>query len=386
VSQERAALNASPIGTAIDCLRGGLAVMVLLAHAIGSAQARHSVSAGSSPWVALTLEHGGFWVQGFFVLSGFCIHQSLAKLRLQGNGWPRVYTLARISRLYPIFGISLVLAFMAWSTLGPFVPEQMQRGWLRWGGHFLMLQGITGSIHELGPACSLTYEAVYYAAWPLLLSACRWQVTRATCLGAAGSMLVAFAVAAVWKTAAGGSADSILVPLALIPAQFVVWVGGALLAHHWKWAKSKRLPGLGWVSALGLLAGYLAEGWLSQGQARAWHSLLVEYATIPFWLGLLVGMSHWQGAARWTKVAAVLGTLSYPLYVLHQLVLDVLVRSLPPMPNWGLETLLLFAAVLVMVLALGAPLESSISRWRAAWLRGRRVTSQPVALVKGPVT
>ncbi len=385
MSQERTALNASPIGTAIDCMRGGLAIMVLLAHATDNALVRHHVSESTVPWVALTIGHGGFWVQGFFVLSGFCIHQSLMGLRRRENAWATAYTRARVSRIWPMYGIALLIALLSWAALGPYDPKQLHMAGLRWGTHFLMMEGLTGSIHELRPGWSLTNEIIYYAAWPLLLLACGWSIRRAAKLGCATAWSISLFFILLWQVFGKGNPDSSFMPLWRLPAQFILWMAGALLAESWDWWKSKWFRGLGWLSFAGLLVAYLAQGWLDWHDGPPWiekwlnwHGvralamMALQYLSLIPWIGLLVGMSRWKNAGRWSRAATVLGWLSYPLYILHQPLLDIVSRKLPLLPNWGTEMLAYCAIILATVLAFGVPLEARILRWRAGWLRSHQ--------------
>ncbi len=371
----------SPTGIVIDLMRGLLAIMVLAAHSLGAAW--EATGGTSATWLKMTLGHGGFWVEGFFVLSGFCVHQSIAGMRRRGGEFIKPYAFARVSRIYPLYAVALLLTFFAWSVFGPMAAADREGAATGWLSHALMMQGITGVFHETAPAWSLTYEAIYYAAWPMLLILCGWSVGRAFVFGVIGALALAALNVIIWRKVVGGAADSTWIPLWLIPAQFLLWVGGALLAHAWDKVQSFRLPALAPLSLVALLGCYVAQAWLLHHGARQWMLLVVAYAALPCWLGLIAGAGRWKTAPRWSAVAKVAGLLSYPLYILHQLGLDVLARLIPSaMKAWSPETLalLFFAVVLSVVLIAGVPLEAQLLKWRAQWLRGTRKSSATQAM------
>jgi peptidoglycan/LPS O-acetylase OafA/YrhL len=385
MSQQVSPLHSSPVATGIDCLRGTLAVLVLVSHAVILTQDRQHVSPDSTPWITLTLRHGAFWVNGFFVLSGFCIHQSLVSLRGKEGNWIRQYTLARVTRIYPMYGVALLAALLCWATLGPFAPEQRHLAAMRWTAHLAMVQGITGVIHEMRPAWSLTFEAFYYLAWPVLLVGCGWSIRRTALVGCAISLVVAALIAMVWQVRTGGAETSFMLPLWRVPARFPIWISGALLAHHWHLAASKWFPHLGKLSLAGLLITYLSQNSLESRNAHPGIVMMVELASVLPWLGLLVAFSRWKSANHWHRVAMFWGLLSYPLYILHELLLDIIWRKVPSTGSWAGDMPIFCGGALAIVIALGIPLEAGILQWRGKWLRARR-TAQPTEAVAQATT
>lgn len=369
------ALKDSPTGVTIDIMRGLLAFMVLVAHALESACDLHGLPLSSlPPLVAASLGHGGFWVGGFFVLSGFCVHRAVMGMRLKDHAGLYEYGLARFSRLYPLYLVALLMAALAWFLLGPFIPSEREDGMWRFLQHLVMLQGVTGSVHELKPAWSLTYEVVYYFAWPVLLIAGGWSVRRALVIGFPVAILLAGGLLGVWKVLLLEPTDSLLMPMGLISAQFVLWLGGAWLAQSWEALLKHVKRGFAWAGLAGVLVCYGANGVLLHVKAPLWSQLLAGYAAVPCWLALIWGSHAWTGLLRWKRTAAWLGLLSYPLYIMHQVVLDALVG---PGRDWSfltslplaLAAFLMLGGVMLFMAVIGVPLEAGLLRWRSRWLK-----------------
>lgn len=351
--------------TLVDMLRGFLAIMVLIAHGLEAAHLALP-SASFPTMLDFTLARGGYWVSGFFVLSGFCIHRSILGQQAQGTGLAAgFYALARVSRIYPVYLVALVLALS--SSPWP--------GSLMIGGHLLMMQGITGVLPAIKPAWSLTNEMVYYAAWPAVLIACRFRHFRAFAVAFAASTVMAAVLFALWKSLHGGAADSSWLALAMIAASFPGWLGGAALAHGWHILQSRSQGWMTWAGLLLLLAGYAAQAWLMHLNARTMLLCAVTYVSLPGWLLLLLGGSTWRGFDRWRSAAAWMGLLSYPLYIMHQPLLDITtsaLRHLAPSGSLTMLTLMLVAEVLTIVIVIGVPLERWTLNKRGALLRRLR--------------
>ena len=103
----------------LDALRGLAAFVVLFAHgfelAAGSAFGWHTPNTEGWRWARAILGNADWCVWGFFVISGICIHRSIARGVASGKfNWWR-YGLARVTRLYPLFLIGFALAIIAWS-------------------------------------------------------------------------------------------------------------------------------------------------------------------------------------------------------------------------------------------------------------------------------
>lgn len=100
----------------INLLRGVFAILVVLAHALDMA-----VLSFDSPFFSTalggflrgTVGKGFYWVMGFFVISGFCIHLSVRNSYARGRYSARNYMIARITHIAPLFYIALFIALLA---------------------------------------------------------------------------------------------------------------------------------------------------------------------------------------------------------------------------------------------------------------------------------
>ena len=358
-------LKTGPTGVAVDIMRGVLALMVLLAHALESGLLM--VKDATLPaWMTATFGHGGFWVNGFFVLSGFCIHRSIMSQRSREESFGPTYVFARATRLYPLYFLSLLLALMisVWPSTGSLLS------------HLFMFQGITGTIPAIKPAWSLTYEAAYYAAWPLALISCGWRAGRAFIVAGIGTLLVAGSLFVVWKRLQGGVDGSFVLPLALIAAQFPLWLGGAWLAQVWPKLLHHSRSWMAPTAFLWITAGYLFHAWMLHRHASTSMIILLNWLVVPGWLGLVLGSVNCSRLTDWSSSARWLGLLSYPLYILHQVLLDVVVIGGHAcglrLSLTGTVILLLIWVMVCMVMA-GVPLEAWLLKWRAHWLSQQRL-------------
>ena len=138
----------------LDGLRGVLACYVMLSHTLPFAPLPR--------WLHWLLQHGGAGVDGFFILSGLVIVQSLASFSYR----PLPFLIARVARIYPVFLVVFVFAVavqplaigferMAW--IGPDSPARdiWSGGWpSRWGSFIATHLTMT---HGLFPKCCRMY-------------------------------------------------------------------------------------------------------------------------------------------------------------------------------------------------------------------------------------
>ena len=311
---ESGSLKEGSVGVVIDLLRGGLALMVLAAHALESGQ-QVAGQAAIPEWLALTLGHGGFWVNGFFVLSGFCIHRSVLVQRRLGELLMPDYAAARLTRLYPVYLVALVLVL------------------------------------------------------------CGWRTRRAVLLAVLGSGIVAVVLMVIWKRWMHGAEGTWVLPMALVAVQFPLWLGGAWLAGEWgrlePAAKRWMLP----LGAFWILFGYASNAWALKLGASTTVMTALSWLVTPGWLLTVLGGAAWNEWRRLAALARWCGLLSYPLYILHQVLLDLGVdwmRAWKLSMNPGPASVLLFLLVMLNMLLWGVRLEAACLGWRARFLARRR--------------
>lgn len=375
---------------AIDLYRGIAALLVMFAHALtfalrASYGADASAFPGVSRLISSSLGSGTFWVWGFFVLSGFCIHQSIARDQQRNTFSMSRYALGRITRIYPIFLIGLGLAVISWWITGGDAAPGTAFPTDRLIATLLFVQQFVGDFPGYSPAWSLCNEALYYLLWPALLIACRWHAMRAAIIGAITSFIVALSLVAVWKLSFAGDGQHWLVPAWCMIALFVVWLTGAALASVWQFIQPRITPRLAWMAVGWLAFVYAINVAIHYYNARAWTYTVAAYATAPAFALLIASGHHlrlshsksWQGIATW------MGTLSYPCYLLHQPVLHFIeygiMAHLPvrvQVTPW-LHTLVLMLPAAIVVSTLGVALERGVMAWRARLLSARRPRIEP---------
>ena len=190
----------------IDLLRGIAAVLVLVSHGIGNAlKVEHGDVIASYPplakLLASTIGYGAFSVWGFFVISGFCIQQSVERTLARGHFDAWGYGKARVTRIYPLFLLGLSLAVAGWFLTDayghPGEAFPMKR--------LLSNAAFVDLFPAFVPSWSLTNEMFYYLAWPVGLALCGWRQKAAMKGLAVVSMAVVAVVFVVWKRWYGGA-------------------------------------------------------------------------------------------------------------------------------------------------------------------------------------
>lgn len=373
---------------AIDLYRGIAALLVLLAHALTFAlNAAHGTDPTSNPFFSKLLRasfgSGTFWVWGFFVLSGFCIHQSIARDQQRQTFSLSRYALGRVTRIYPMLLIGLGFAVTSWWLTGGDASPGSAFPTDRLIATLFFAQQFVGDFPGYDPAWSLCNEALYYLLWPILLIACRWQAMRAFQIGLGASLLVTAAMVAVWKSMFAGDGQHWLVPAWCMIALFVVWLAGAALASGWQSLQPRITPRHAWMAITWLALIFAITVAIHYYNTRAWTYTLAAYASVPAFALLIASGHHlhlsqsrsWQGAATW------LGTLSYPCYLLHQPVLNFIEYAvMPSLPgivqttSW-LHTFVLLVPTTILVSTLGVAIERRVITWRANLLGAK--ASQP---------
>jgi peptidoglycan/LPS O-acetylase OafA/YrhL len=253
----------------------------------------------------------------FFVLSGFLITTILLKQRTE-EGYFRVFYYRRFLRIFPPYYLFLVMVFVFYET-------NWQAHWY-WYAFYLsnIREGFScgHSVGVLVPMWSLAVEEQFYLLWPLFVYT----------LGPRGmlwfSLALIFAAPLTRFYLSGAPCTPVYF---LLPCRVDLLAAGALLAIVRAQAPARfhafSQRGLGWAVSCGVIFTTLAIAVPSfRLSARA-----VLFDTVGFTLigGVMTGIVAYAIPARkgWIhrllshRVLVYLGTISYSMYLCHDLVI-----------------------------------------------------------------
>jgi peptidoglycan/LPS O-acetylase OafA/YrhL len=231
----------------------------------------------------------------------------------------RKYFKARFWRIAPLFYCGLLLAvILEWvvaTWLNRVEVWPMPEGKLaNVAGSLVFLQGFNVGYGSYAPSWSITYEIIYYIAWPVVLWWAGFRAHKAVLLSfgiAVGSMALFYGFWK-WKPVFG---DAFHIVLWQIPLASLMWILGAWCRQNCGTILShKAFPALSrwwWVFVLGWMATSTTLSFLNV-------SLLGRVVLNPLvWLAVpLMVMADWRIALKPSGVAW-FADLSYPLYLMH---------------------------------------------------------------------
>lgn len=330
----------------------------------------------AQPWWHLA-QFGFVGVAFFFILSGVVLTWSFSPRQTAVGFWNR-----RFARIFPAHAVTCVVAIVLYVVvMPPYKPV--------WAGliALLLLQawppnGVINSAAD-GVSWSLSCEAFFYALFPWLMPMLSRRGRVGRWIAIAGMLCVCSAAAIAFSFAWGGRFDTPAYMNPVVRAgEFALGVGLGLALRD-GWVPRIRL-GLAWSSALAAAIAALVAGWAIGWPVPRGFADVVFIG--PFALVLmayagrdLTGRSTWL-SQRW---AVYLGQLSFAFYLVHQLVLDLVLKRILPLPDRGVISLtsrasvaLLLSIVAAMVVHHGVELPCQ----RLLTSRRRRVPMPVVAL------
>jgi peptidoglycan/LPS O-acetylase OafA/YrhL len=287
------------------------------------------------------LTYGHQAVLLFFLISGFCIHfrQARATAREENEGGIprssldiRSYAFRRFRRLYPPLVLALALT-AGLDYLGTLINPEYYAGHSPYPfinaavagshavgalvGNLLFQGGLVSPIYGTdGPLWSLSYEFWFYVLYPVLLLVSVRLGARMMMAAAGASSLICLVLLHL-----GWVPDWLVV----VPAYWVVWAGGAMIAEAYVGRTSLRgLRWLGPAAAAGLV------GLAALTAVRRLGALDGEIFSPPldvlwgFGLGVLLAYAMLAPTRLIRRLAAVatrflspLSAISYSLYLVH---------------------------------------------------------------------
>ena len=307
----------------------------------------------SAGWGIATSEwfhwaHFGFvGVAFFFVLSGVVLTWSARP----GQGAGQFYW-RRFARIYPSHFVTGAIAIVLYLFVMP--PHKAL-----WAGLLALallhawvpIPGVYSAAN--GVSWSLSCEAFFYALFPGI-TATFARVSRTTRLAIVAAVLTVCSTAAIFGSlAAGGRYDTALYMSPAVRAgEFVLGVALGLALRE-GWVPRVRVS-VAWAATAVAVAAALWVGWLMGWPVPRGLADVLTVGPLALVLVAYAGRDLTGRptlmAKRW---AVYLGQISFAFYLVHQLVLDLVLKRLLPMTHPSVVGLLQ-RATLALVLSLFA--------------------------------
>ena len=337
---------------------------------------------GVAALLVLTRHTDAFWnfeiyraylaVDLFFVLSGFVIASAYDRRLRDGVLSVGGFMLVRLIRLYPMFLLSLVLAVFAWSASDKPAPMFGGSLWLAATMTALFLptpphrDAILFPLN--GPYWSLFFELLANLGYALFHRVLSTRVLL-------GVLLVSAAVMArmalrMGTLDAGFSFTETSLLLGVSRAVFGIAFGVLLFRSAGALSKIARHAGSPWLAFAAVSAVMLSP---DMGRLNA----IVDLAAVCMLFPLAVLSMSRDAATRFDRTLLALGAASYPIYVLHaplgELVLHLLPGAIPAFaPYSGITFISLLMPLAVL---LERRVDIPLRRWLSSRLT-RRSTLQ----------
>lgn len=294
---------------------------------------------GGVQTASLSLPWGYLGVNLFFIISGLVIFMTL-----QRTQQPLDFVVSRFSRLYPTYWVCIWITFAVVSAFGLAGKEV---SFVQAALNMLMAHGFAQVPHVDGVYWTLEVELLFYAGMLLLFTYgslhrvhhCLWTLFGIRLLYL--TMDSIFGIELSWT----------LSRLLILP--YLAWFALGICVYQAIGQRWPRAPWLTWILALAVIG--LTESWIMAGVAS------VMSASV--WLAAS-GRMRWMGA----RPLVFLGSVSYPLYLLHENVGWVVLRELQAL-GWSIDLAIL--CTLALSIALAAAVSIVVERPALAWIRDR---------------
>ncbi len=299
----------------LDALRG-LAVLFVLIQHIGELQSRQI-----REFTADYLQFGQLGVTVFFLCSGFIIPATLER----GHSLKGFWT-SRFFRLYPMYWVSLALAFALFALDRPVGLTLSSLDWL---ANVTMLQQFLGSPDAVGPYWTLAWEMLFYALMSVLFVV-GWHRRSSTLafLACAGILLLSVVGLVFGARIPVGSFS---LASMFIGTVFYRWYCGTY---------SLRV-------LLGCVAGILLAGACLLTINDSNEFSIASESTTSLMIAWALAYTVFAGGILWWQrrpapaLATGVGKISYSVYLIHGVVL----ASVPVFAPWGLSVLVWLALI-----------------------------------------
>ena len=371
----------------IDVCRGLFAALVVMAHSLEIAWGIHREAMMDGPrlWRAVVFGvfgTGTYYVMGFFVLSGYCIQLSVAR-SMDADRFPlQRYTIARLSRILPLYYLALLATVpIEWLIAGA-RPVEWPHGLdlPTFLGQIVLIQNMTQqTFGSFASSWSITNEVFYYLFYGVLA----WLLAgrRAQPAWVGMGLCVAFAAAGQMLYVTVGR-HPFVYRTGMLFGLGTLWFQGVLLAVYgpslieraWVRRVAACWPLLFVASVLWKTFDMPANGFYPLA-GGAFTLLLLDLLKTPT-IAVPASAGPWR-----RRLVTTLGLSSYPMYLFHgpllMLASSCILRS-GLIADWRLTWVVLMLLGLTSGLALGWLLERPLMDWRAGLLR--RLNGRGLAL------
>jgi peptidoglycan/LPS O-acetylase OafA/YrhL len=309
---------------ALDGLRGVAALGVMLYH-VGSWTGR--------PWL---VPHGYLAVDFFFCLSGFVLAHAYGRREIRWLGFMR----QRLIRLWPLIALTMLGGAMVIIQHRENVPLWLALGLIMAPRVWVDEAGFSPLFPLNPPAWSLFFELVVGAVW--------FPLRR---LGVLGHVLIVVLLLPVMLYVAHGMGG---VLSGWDRGTFVISFLRTVFAFLLGWGCYRIQAFIAWTAPVWLLAILLGAVVCAPWTPLNW---LYDFICISFVFPLLVLAGRRDPYGALGRVCRAAGAISYPLYALHWLGWELLLRGFRAVGGEGYPVEFAVAAMLLIIMGSWAVLK-----------------------------
>jgi peptidoglycan/LPS O-acetylase OafA/YrhL len=345
----------------LDLLRLLAALAVVFYHYCFRGEIAGDINAGY-PAVAPFATYGYLGVNLFFLISGFVISWSA-----EGRTWQE-FAVARFVRLYPGFLVCMTVTYVVLTIAG---EPRFPTGLSTYAANLSMFAPAFGRLAMDGVYWSIMVEIVFYGWFAALIFAGIYQRAKLT-------------IVAVWL--AISVLNELLIgsgPLrtVFITAYAPFFAGGMLAYQLLAQGRSRQLLAL-LVAAFFLSCKTigLAQSWMMAhyGVAISYPALLVANLAVH---GIFAGAMLLRSRVSPSPAVLMLGGLTYPLYLLHQVIGYILLNELTPLIGKNVAIFVVLSGMLVASFvvwrSVETPIRKPLIRWLMSVIRRHATGSRP---------
>jgi peptidoglycan/LPS O-acetylase OafA/YrhL len=291
----------------LDAVRGIAILLVMLVNTSGKYPQLHLDHFFGYGWMGVDL---------FFALSGFLITRILLDTR-QAPGYFKNFYARRVLRILPLYYCVLVFMFVLVPLLGPAQARSVFERSSPWWAYPLFLQNFllavpTMAAGPLGATWSLAIEEQFYLVWPLIVRFCSTAQLRRLAI-----VMIAFSPPLTYYLLA----HHFLIYSNVFCRQVGLMAGAllALVIRMDKFVPSRYLR-TAWI-AFGVT---LSGAFLSEYFNAEWLAFTMVALAAAFFIFLaLYSEQKWLQATLRNRFLIYSGNISYGLYLLHKIPLDM---------------------------------------------------------------